>query len=92
MMVEPRYIEHAADVDDQVLGIAEDVMDAYFPDGSIEWEVFIDRLAERGVYSDPPFDFDFWISPAVSKIQRHIRRLRREMRDVNDADDRTRDH
>jgi len=73
-------LESIDDVNDDVLAMAREVLDGWFASESrIDWEYFIDRLAELG-YSqcDPPFDIESYDSPAVRKIQRYIQRIRAE--------------
>jgi hypothetical protein len=74
---EAKVIESAEDVTPAVLAVAEDVYDSWFADyARIDWEAFIDRLDKYGLASEPPFEFESYWSPAVRKIQRHVRELR----------------
>lgn len=68
----------ARDVTRDLLALAEDVADSWFPDDSqpIDWDVFIDRLSESMRYAGWD-EFDTYWSPAVGKVQRHVRAYRR---------------
>jgi len=66
----------AADVTAEVLADAERVYDGWFSgDDRIDWEDFVDRLAQYGAVSNPAYDFDAYDDPSVRKIQRHIRKI-----------------
>ena len=65
-----REIDSADDVTAAVLEAAE-LVEEFYLDGPIEWDSFWDRLADYG------YDLIDLGSPAASKIQRHIRELRR---------------
>lgn len=70
-------LEDAADVTPEVLDDAAEILDGWFSnDEWIDWEDFIDRLAKRGSHSTPPYDFEEYDNPAVSKIKRHVRSLK----------------
>lgn len=74
------YVEphDAADVTDEMLGLAEEVYDGWFDsDEAIDWEEFIDRLCNMGYLADgTKLEFDTYDCPAVNKIKRHIRNYR----------------
>lgn len=71
-------LDSVDDVTEEVLKIAEEVESGWFEDEpKIDWESFIDRLANYGKYADVPFDIDQYDNPAVRKIQKHIRYIRR---------------
>lgn len=77
MTLPTRILRTAADVTAEVLADAEQVYDGWFSgDDRIDWEDFIDRLAQYGAVSKPPYDFDAYDDPSIRKIQRHIRTLR----------------
>lgn len=69
-----RLITQASDVDDKILEKAEDISDSYYADGPVDWEDFINYM-ERGTELDFGLSMD---SPAIRKIQRHIREHRRQ--------------
>ena len=81
-MSDPRIIVTAKDVTPEILAVAEDVFDGWFDnDEPIDWEDFIDRLADPSGLNDKgagAFDFDHYDNPAVQKIKRHIRKYRTE--------------
>ena len=71
--MEPTEISEVAEVTPEVLGLAEDAEDGWYP-GQMDWDSFWDRLEDYGVsILDPD-------SPAARKIQRHIREIRKEQR------------
>lgn len=73
----PRILTAADHVTPAVLTDAEHVLDGWYADADrIDWDDFIDRLAACGVQSADPYDFDVTDSPAIRKIQRHVRALR----------------
>lgn len=74
--VEP---ETAADVTEEMLGLAEDTHDSWFDDGEpIDWEEFIDRLCKSGYLADGTrLEFETYESPAINKIKKHVRAYRR---------------
>lgn len=70
---ECRALSSAADVTEDVLKDAEEVLDGWFSyGGRIDWEEFLERLEQ---YNNGAYDFPEMDSPAVQKIQRHIRRI-----------------
>lgn len=75
-----RIVESADDVTEAVLADAGQVWDGWFADEPrIDWEAFVDRLAnDYGNAADEPYDFESYDSPAVRKIQRHVRALARD--------------
>ena len=67
-----RVIE-VADLTDDILVVAEDIADACYPEGRIDWADFLERLEKHT-------DCDFGAadrSPAINKIQRHVRDYRK---------------
>lgn len=74
--VEP---ETAAEVTEEILTLAEGTYDGWFDDEEkIDWEEFVDRLVKEGYLADGShLEFDTYDSPAIRKIQRHIREYRR---------------
>ena len=75
----PATILHSAeDVTPDILKDAEEVLDGWYADaGRIDWEEFIDRLADHyGSHCEFPYDIESYDSPAVRKIQAHIRKVR----------------
>lgn len=68
----------ADDVTDAILEVAEEVSDSWFGDDErIDWELFLDRLADPyGLAGAGAFDFDEFDNAAIRKIQRHIRAYR----------------
>lgn len=56
----------------------DDCVDGWTPEGErVDWESVMDR-AERAY---PQLDWgveDFWVTPGILKLQREIRRIRRE--------------
>ena len=77
---EYRVLETADDVTPEVLEAAERCHDDWFDGGGpIDWEDFLDRLADPHGFNDAgagAFEFDQYDSPAVRKIQRHVRKYR----------------
>jgi hypothetical protein len=76
-----RILTTADDVTPAILEAAEANADAWFSDedGPIDWEEFIDKMADPEGYGNAgKFDFDFMDSPAVQKIQKHVRAYRKE--------------
>lgn len=70
--------KEAKDVTPELIKMAEEVSDYWFTeDGPIDWEDFIDRLS---VVMDQEgwVEFREYDSPAIRKIQRHIREYRRD--------------
>lgn len=72
-----KRLESAEDVTPRVLEAAEETAEWWGEDEKIDWERFIDRLAESGSHDNPPWDIESYDNPAVRKIQRHIRAHRR---------------
>lgn len=71
-----KMLRTAEDVTPEILAAAEEVESGWFGDRPIDWDDFIDRLcAEYG--GDDSFDIDQYDNPAIRKIQRHIRQMRR---------------
>lgn len=67
-----RILYSASDVTEEVLTDAELVFDGWYADADrIDWDDFIDRMTGHGRY-----DIEDMASPAVAKIQRHVRKLR----------------
>ena len=52
----------------------ENVIDGWYDDSSIDWEEAINRYEK---YTDVDFG-DSWISPAIDKLKRAVRRIRAE--------------
>lgn len=77
-MSDPRILHSAEDVTDDVLTDAENVFDGWYADARrIDWDEFIDRLVAMQSYRpDGSYDIEEMSSPAVRKIQRHVRSLR----------------
>jgi len=74
---DPKLLRTAADVTPEVLSDAEEIYEGWYAnDERIDWDDFIDRLAKRGDFGSPPYDFDEYDNAAVRKIQRHIREIR----------------
>lgn len=69
-----RTIIEAADVTSDILEAAEEVFNGWFADSArIDWEDFVDRLE-----SSTGTDFgDSMLSPAIKKIQAHVRAYRK---------------
>lgn len=78
--MEPQILYSAADVTPDILKDAEEVLDGWYADAErIDWEGFVDRLAEYcGQASDPQYDIESYDCPAVRKIQAHVRKVRAE--------------
>lgn len=73
-MSEERSITELVDVTQDVLDAAESVHDGWYADaGRVEWDDFIDRLEGQ---LDADFGDDMQ-SPAIRKIQAHIRKYRK---------------
>lgn len=74
-------ITAAEDVIEEILDLAQEVEEAWFADEpNIDWESFWDRLDGYTVpgYEDREIDLGSEMdSPAMRKIQRHVRDLRR---------------
>lgn len=67
-----RILRTGSDVGDDVLADAEHVYDGWYADAArIDWDDFVDRLTAHASY-----DIEDMTTPAVAKIQRHVRRLR----------------
>lgn len=78
-MSEIRDIRFASAVSEEILAHAEEVWDDHFLGKRINWERFIDLLSDTyGPTGNPPYEFLDYDSPAVRKIQRHIRNLAAE--------------
>lgn len=75
-----KMLREAADVTEKHLDAAEKVFDDWFSDDDqIDWERFIDKLADPNGYGNAgKFDFDVYDNPAIRKIQRHVRKYRDE--------------
>lgn len=72
-------VTEAADVTEQVLEMARDVIDGWYSDGPIDWENVWDRM--EGISSDGRWYLSWGNdndTPAMRKIQRVIRKERRE--------------
>lgn len=73
-------LEDAEDVTPEILEVAEETFDGWFDnDGPIDWEDFLDRMADPYGYNDkgaPAFDFEEVDNPAIRKIQRHVRKYK----------------
>lgn len=70
-MANERILYTAADVTDEILADAEAVWEGWFADSArIDWDEFVDRLVVGQQY-----DIEDMASPAVNKIQRHVRGL-----------------
>lgn len=68
-------LSSAEEVTEDVLRDAEHIYDSFYTgSGAIDWEEFIDRMAKIS----ERYDFEEYDSPAVRKIQRHVRRIKRE--------------
>jgi hypothetical protein len=78
--MEPRVLSTAADVTDDVLEAAIETFDDWFDnDEPIDWESFIDRLADpTGCGKAGAIEFDKYDNPAIRKIQRHVRAYRNQ--------------
>lgn len=73
-MTDEKPLIAAADVTEEILLMAEDVHDGWYADErNIDWEGFIDRL-ERHSERDWGSQMD---SPAINKVKRHIREIRK---------------
>ncbi len=73
-----KEIQSAADVDSELLEMAESVYDGWYSEGRIDWEDFIDRLDESICQDGRVIDLgDSLDSPAIRKIKAHIRAYRR---------------
>lgn len=77
LYIEP---ESAQEVTEEMLRIAEETFDGYFEsDERIDWEEFIDRMVAYGYLADDArLEFSVYDSPAIRKIQKHVRRYRAE--------------
>ena len=71
------YPTEAADITPAILSLAEQVFDDWFDsEERIDWEEFIDRMAQYSRSDDEPWEFDEYDNPAIDKIKRHIREYR----------------
>jgi hypothetical protein len=79
MSRDPKILYAAEDVGASVLRDAENVFDGWYANaGSIDWDEFVDRLADSyGPFADPPYDIECYDSPAVRKIKSYVRKLNR---------------
>lgn len=79
-MTEIRDVRTAEDVTGEILQDAEAVYDGWFAEEArVDWEAFIDRLSDNyGPQGKPPYEFLDYDSPAVRKVQKYVRALRRE--------------
>lgn len=77
---EYRVIQTAKDVTPEILLAAEQTFDGWFDnDEPIDWESFIDKLADPYGHNDAgagAFDFNENDNSAIRKIQRHIRKYK----------------
>lgn len=74
-----RLVSAAGDVEDWLLDLALETVDAWFPDGPVDWEYAWDKLDQAEV-PDSPWSVDLgdeYGSPAMNKMQRHVRAQRR---------------
>jgi hypothetical protein len=74
-----RAVVAADDVTDEVLAAAEET-ETWYGDGPIDWDDFWDRLDGTQLADGSEIDLspnNEGDSPAMRKIQRHIRNLRR---------------
>lgn len=68
----------ADDVTDEVFDLAESVTDGWYSDGPIDWEDVWDRMEGSPMDDGRPLSMGSELdTPAMRKIQRHIRELRR---------------
>lgn len=79
-MDEYRRIREAVDVDDEIVEAALSIVDGFYATRpAIDWEDVLDRMEmrrdARGRQYDLGGDAD---SPAIRKIKREVRRIRRE--------------
>lgn len=78
MTDEIQVLQSEDDVTIQVLKSVEDCFDAYAGERFTNDE-FIDELADTyGLASTPKWDIESYDNPAVRKILRHVRHLRKE--------------
>lgn len=70
----------ADDVTDKVLRDAEETVDWFDDEPSMPTTDFIDRMCQGGGYlaDGTPYDIEELDSPAVRKIMRHARQVRRD--------------
>lgn len=68
-------IREAADVTDEIIGMAQEIYAGWFGDGQrIDWHDFFDRLDGAELADGSRLDLgDTMDSPAIKKIQREIR-------------------
>lgn len=77
MTAKVKIIRQAQDVTDHMLVEAVTVSEWWGEDERIDWEQFIDKLADVGLHEDPPWDFEEYDNAAIRKIQKHVRYERR---------------
>lgn len=70
--MDARVIE-AADVTEQVVSDAVEIVDGWYAESRVDWDDVWDRLERQGY--DFGTDSD---SPAMRKIKRQVQRIRRE--------------
>lgn len=68
-----KLIVNAEDVTPEILEVAENIVDGWYQTGPIDWENVWERMENQDI--DLGSDLD---SPAMRKIQRHIRKIRKE--------------
>jgi hypothetical protein len=69
-----RELREVSDVTEEDLAAAVEVMEGWYPEGSIDWEDFWDRL-EHAI-GDVDLGTDL-LSPALQHIRRHVLKVRR---------------
>lgn len=76
----PDYkLSAAADVTPEILALVEAVVEGWYREGSIDWEDVWDRVDGTTLADDSYLDLgDDLDTPAMRKIQDHVRALRRD--------------
>lgn len=69
----------AADITDELVQQAADIVDGWYPDGRIDWEDIYDRLERRTLDDGRGIDLGTDLgSPALTALKRRVRAARRD--------------
>lgn len=68
----------AEDVTEELVNMTMDIVDGFYGEQRIDWEDVLDRLERQQLADGRGIDFgDQMVSPAIGRLQREVRKLRR---------------
>lgn len=75
-----RNVSLAADVDEEILNLAQSIYESFYEGKKVDWDDFLYRMDGSTLENGDILDLDAsLVSPAIMKIKTHVRQLAKQV-------------